>query len=128
VSEYGPADWGKIRAKPGQYACPEHGIVEPKREIVPACPAPGCPRAVHLAVKSKLGVVWQEPRPDTCGCPGRHRIGPGHVSLGARACTCTTAGAHRTWTAWACGTVQQWPPHEETTADPYYGPGSGISQ
>lgn len=116
-------DWGKVRVRAGQWACPEHGIVaEPWQQIVPACR--DCLRAVHLAVKTKSGViVWQEPAPPHCAGPDRHPLKPGMMSLGSDACSCSATGLHRSWTCRECGDVQAWPPHNDADAAPYFGPG-----
>lgn len=116
-------DWGRIHARPGMYSCPVHGLVGPRRQVVPACP--DCGRIAHLAVAGPAGtVVWQEPVPATCAGPDRHRLKAGAYSIGSASCSCTPAGVHRSWTCRRCGDVQQWPPHSVVDADPYFGPGA----
>jgi hypothetical protein len=119
-------DWGKLRVRPGQYVCPEHGVVRPWRQIVPACR--DCGRAVHLAVDSEIGVAYQEPAPTHCAGHDRHTFGPKLVSLGTAACSCSPTGLHRTWTCRRCGDVQMWPPHNDVDTAPYFGPGSGVRE
>ena len=116
-------DWGTIHARPGQYACPVHGLVQPAARVVPACP--DCGRAAHVAVAGPgRTVVWREPAPEECAGTDRHPLGPGQVSLGTTACSCSPTGIHRTWTCQVCGNVQEWPPHDPAGVAPYYGPGS----
>jgi hypothetical protein len=118
-------DWGSVRARVGDHVCPVHGVVEPWRQVVPACR--DCGRVAHLAVAAKTGVVFVEPAPGWCAGDGHHRLGPGRMLLGSRACSCAPDGAHRTWTCVepGCGNVQQWPEHREVDTAPYFGPGSG---
>lgn len=81
---------------------------------------------MHRAVRDPAAadaVVWQELTPRTCAGPERHPLGPGTVLVGSQACTCHEAGMHRTWTCGECGDRQMWPPHDETNAAPYLGPG-----
>ncbi|MCX5066677.1 hypothetical protein OOJ91_12385 [Micromonospora lupini] len=124
MDEPGQVDWGQIKARPGQYACPVHGIVQPWQQLVPACR--DCGRAAHRAVLDPTlkVVVWQEAIPQTCAGADRHPLKPGRVALGTAACSCSPSGLHRTWTCGVCGDVQQWPPHSDVDAAPYFGPGA----
>lgn len=116
-------NWGSIRARPGQHACPVHGIVQPWQQLVPACR--DCGRAAHRAVAGRNGtVVWQEPVPATCAGPDRHPLTAGAYAVGSESCSCNPAGLHRSWTCRQCGDVQSWPPHSDVDAAPYFGPGS----
>lgn len=106
----------------GAHYCPEHGEVRPRPGVVPACPR--CLRAAHVGARVGKELTTVEPAPAVCAGEGAHPLVPGRVMLGTRACSCAPDGAHRTWTCRVCGDVQLWPPHDETAAAPYFGPGA----
>ena len=116
-------DWSKVRPQAGDWVCIEHGIIKPWRQIVPACP--DCLRIAHLVVYRNGQLMNDEPRPKTCAGPGRHPLVAGQVELGTAACSCSASNIHRSWRCLQCGDVQQWPPHKDVDAAPYFGPGAG---
>lgn len=115
-------DWSKVQVRAGDYTCPEHGVIKPWQQLVPACR--DCGRAAHLAVYSRGQVVTVEPMPPYCAGPERHPLKPGRVYLGTAACLCSPSGIHRSWTCAECGDVQQYPDHSVGDSAPFYGPGS----
>jgi hypothetical protein len=108
-------NWAALQAhvRTGQHVCPEHGLVDPYRSLVAACPE--CLQQTHVASRGKDGQVsWHTEQPSHCAGPDRHRLAPGKVLLGHIPCRCTLAGGHRTWTCLepGCGDEQMWPPHD----------------
>ncbi|MEU1761322.1 hypothetical protein [Micromonospora sp. NPDC005652] len=110
----------------GAHYCPEHAVVRPVAGLVPSCPR--CGRAVHVGARVGKELTTVEPVPATCAGLDRHRLEPGAVLLGTRACSCAPDGMHRTWTCAVCGDVQQWPPHDADAVAPYFGPGAQSSR
>jgi hypothetical protein len=117
-------DWETVRLKPGDWSCPEHGVVsDPWQQIVPACR--DCGRSLTQAYLDREGKLQhREPTPKTCAGPDRHPFGPGKVLLNSRACGCSASGLHRAWTCTECGDSQEWPRHDVGSAAPFFGPGS----
>ena len=113
-------DWTEVRVRAGQWVCPEHGVVEPWQQVVPACR--DCLRDVHLAVRTDNGyIVYQAQDPTHCAGPERHPLGLKQMQRGWASCRCTALGGHHTWTCRACGDQQTWPPHSVVDSQPYSG-------
>lgn len=99
-------------AKPGDYLCPDHGLIEPHRGIVPACPI--CLIWAFRAVGDADNLRWTYDQPTHCAAG--HKLQPGKMLLGWSPCLCAAGGGHNSWTCRAdidgreCGDRQVWPP------------------
>ena len=116
-------DWTQVRVRPGQWVCPEHGAVQPWRQLVPACP--DCLRDLHQAVLTSTGaLVYQAQDSARCAGSEQHSLAAGQVRRSWSSCRCTALGGHHTWACRTCGNRQSWPPHSVVDATPYAGPGA----
>lgn len=113
-------DWAKLKIKPGDLVCPEHGIItDPLRQVVPACPA--CLRSLTEAVTVKGTLVHRELAPERC--PNGHALRRAGMAIAHRGCLCAAGGGHTVWTCTECRDEQMWPPHTPVDSPPYLGPG-----